>query len=395
MSPVRKPTTDSFSPETPKLVLSYMIARTSRWHLDFLFQTFLYDKAAEKILDVKFRRRAISWDLNAIHHLRRCLGAWVEDQVPGDAIGAFLVHILYEQDYHLDYRLTKMVREHQTQLYIAQHVLAFYQIRDEAGNSLWDKVAVHPDDDAAGTDPGTTNELLPRIPAAEAADLRWPSFLDGLNDEELDEITNKLGENGELVDEASVSPLFSGVSEKDMHIMQSFRRFNIHSNDCLDEFPRPYEVIDAMENILQQQNKKLLPIYPSRKPLPTSTTKRSLPRIPVEKPLPHPPVESFRVLLSQTVRVRTFNAEKKSKLRFKQDTKPGMEMNADNVQKKTHPTSSAPRPIAPACLDKALPPTPSDPDFGSGPWNYSNPAPRPALKRKGGVEDLRSAFQKL
>jgi hypothetical protein len=366
MSPTgNKLSTDLFSPETPKSVLSYMIARTSRWELDFLFLTFLHDKSVEIMRGVQVNRRAISWDLKAIHHLRRCLRALIQDQIPGDAIGAFLVHLLYEQDYHLDYRLTTMVREHHTQLHIARHVLAFYQIRDEAGTSLWNKVVMYPDNAAAGTDPKIANEFPPRIPTAEAADPRWPLFLDGLCSKRLDEITEKLGEDGELVDEKNLHFLFNGINEKDMPIIETFRRFNIHSNDCSDNIP----LLHVDYNAIKSQYKKFLSICPSRRPLLAFSIDNLSPILPTGNPLPLFPLKHAKALISETVRVRvrTFNRGKKPKLRFAPDTKPGMAVIADAVQKKTHQTSSAPSNSF--YLYRALPPTPSDPDFGTPRWD--------------------------
>jgi hypothetical protein len=386
MSPAtNKISTDLFSPDTPKTILSYMIARTSRWQLDFLFLTFLHDKPDEIRHDVQVNRRAISWDLKAIHHLRRCLTAWVQDKIPGDAIGAFLVHILYEQDYHLDYKLTAMVREHRTQLHIARHVLCFYQIRDEGGISLWDKLAVYPDEGAAGTAPKTASEPTPCVPTTEEADPRWPLFLNGLSNEKLDEITDKLGEYGELSDEKNLPPLFSGISDEDMPIIESFRRFNIHSNDCSDDIPR----LQANYKALESQEKKPLPICPSRKPPSALSADIPMSDLPTGIPLPLSPLKRAKALVSESVRVRvrTFNTEKKPKIRFTPDTKPGMAV-VDNVQN-THASSSAS--AKSVDLDKALPPTPSDPDFGSARWDYKYPPPLSVVKRKGGVEDLRKS----
>ncbi|KAJ5446319.1 hypothetical protein N7491_002401 [Penicillium cf. griseofulvum] len=258
MSPTgNKIPTDSSSPANPHPSHSYKEASTSRWQLQSLFQSFLEDRPADTILAVQQRRLLISWDLKAIHYLRRCMRTWIQGRVPGDAIGAFLVTVLYEQDFHLDYRLTMMVRDGQSQLHIARRILAFYQIRDETGAPIWDNVA-----------------LPSCIPTPPPAGARWPLFIGALSDPELEDLMEKIED-----DQHAEETLFTGVREEDIPIIQAFRRFNLHKNDFPEDIPLSESGTDWKDDINKTnrlQNKPLPPI-----PM------KLLSVLPIDKIIPH------------------------------------------------------------------------------------------------------------
>lgn len=252
--------------ETSESDLAYKITSTSHWEIQTLFISFMEEKPAEIMVDVHARRRYVSWDLKAIQHLRDCLRTWAQDRIPGDAIGAFLVNVLYEQDYHLDYRLTTMVWQRQTQLHIAHHVLTFYQICDEAGRPLWKDVTAREDEAAAETMPKLAIEI-PRIPTFKLAHPLWALFLNGIDHAALEDIMDKLGQDSLHAEERDLFLLFNEVSENDIPIIESFRRFNIHRNDCSEDFPR----LNDHGNPTKQSSRS------EAMPLPLSTRK-SFPR---------------------------------------------------------------------------------------------------------------------
>ncbi|KAJ5617727.1 hypothetical protein N7537_002841 [Penicillium hordei] len=399
--------TNSSSPVQPHLSRFYKEASTSRWQLDGLFQTFLEDRPADTMLAVQERRLLISWDLQAIYYLRRCLRTWIQDKIPGDAIGAFLVTVLYEQDFHLDYLLTMMVRDEQTQLHIARRLLAFYQIRDEAGTPVWDNVAVYSEDthqnppalqrkSVAGSSAITRKELPHRIPTPPPADPRWPLFMSALSAPEIEDLMDKLDDD-QYPDE-DLAPLFTGVSEEDILIIQAFRRFNLHKNDFSKDLPLPESGADRIEDISKQTNTsqdKPLPSLPMilRKPLPTLPTDKAIPR----KALPLPPLSRPSSPNPSSVRVSTFTSEKK-KFRVRwADCVPSEHANIEQGKGKADLRSSAAARSKPSLnLNKPNAPGPSDTVYAyiHSPWHYNVPPPPPKLKKKAGVEDLRQARER-
>ncbi|KOS42246.1 hypothetical protein ACN38_g6908 [Penicillium nordicum] len=353
-------------PADPHLSRLYKEASTSRWQLEGLFKTFLEGRPADTILAVQERRLLISWDLKGIHYLRICLRTWIQDKVPGDAIGAFLVKVLYEQDFHLDYLLTMMVRDGQTQLHIARRLLTFYQIRDEVGAPIWDNVTVYAEDahknppaiqrkNVAGSSGITRKELPHRIPTPPPAAPRWPLFMSGLSDPEIEDIMDKLGDEHHP-DEEDLRPLFEGVSEEDFPIIQAFRRFNLHKNDSSQDHP-------LSEDTSKQTNTS------QDKPLPTLPTDKAIPR----KALPLPPLSRPSTPNSSSVRVSTFKAEKKYRVRW-EDRVPSQHANIEQGKGKDDLRSS----------DTVY-------AYIHNPSDYNVPGPTPKLKKKAGVEDLRQA----
>ncbi|KAI3119681.1 hypothetical protein CBS147326_9777 [Penicillium roqueforti] len=381
MSPTgNKIPTESSSPANPSLSRSYKEASSSRWQLEALFQTFLEDRPADTVLAVQERRLLISWDLKAIHYLRKCLRTWILDKVPGDAIGAFLVTVLYEQDFHLDYRLTMMVRDGETQLHIARRLLAFYQIRDEEGDPLWDNVTIYAEDahpkpsvgqgnGAAGRPAATKG--LPRIPTSPPADPRWPFFIGALSDPEVEDLMDKLGDDDQHAEEY-LPPLFTGVSKEDIPIIQAFRSFNFHKNDYSEDIPLSEPGSDQIEHISKQTDTS------QDKPLPPASAHSPLTSA---LPLPLPPLSCPSSPNPSFVRVSTFKAEKKIKTK---DTTGLL-------------SSSRARPKPPVNVDdNQHPPRPSDTVhvFIRSPWHYNIPPSPPQLKKKAGVEDLRKARER-
>lgn len=407
MSPTgNKIPTESSSPANPSLSRSYKEASSSRWQLEALFQTFLEDRPADTVLAVQERRLLISWDLKAIHYLRKCLRTWILDKVPGDAIGAFLVTVLYEQDFHLDYRLTMMVRDGETQLHIARRLLAFYQIRDEEGDPLWDNVTIYAEDahpkpsvgqgnGAAGRPAATKG--LPRIPTSPPADPRWPFFIGALSDPEVEDLMDKLGDDDQHAEEY-LPPLFTGVSKEDIPIIQAFRSFNFHKNDYSEDIPLSEPGSDQIEHISKQTDTS------QDKPLPPVSMKKPLSILPTDKalsahksPLPLPPLSCPSSPNPSFVRVSTFKAEKKIKVRWA-DYVPSQHANIEQTKDTTGLLSSSrARPKPPVNVDdNQHPPRPSDTVhvFIRSPWHYNIPPSPPQLKKKAGVEDLRKARER-
>jgi hypothetical protein len=396
MSPTgNKIPTNSSSPAKPHPSHSYKEASTSRWQLQPLFQSFLEDRPADTMLAVQQRRLLISWDLKAIHYLRRCLRTWILDWVPGDAIGAFLVTVLYEQDFHLDYRLTMMVRDGQSQLHIARRILAFYQIRDEAGAPIWDNVAVYaedahpePQDQAKGVSgrSDAMKELPSRIPTPPPADARWPLFIGALSDLELEDLMEKLEDEQNAED---LPPLFTGVREGDIPIIQAFRRFNLHKNAFLEDIP----VSESGTNRRDYKNKtdrwqdKPLPFIPV-KPLPV---------LPIDKIIPHnsllplPPLSSSSSPNS-SVRVSIFKSEKKPRIQWA-DYIPSKQANIGQTKGTTDYCSSAASRLKPSYVN-LFPVDPSGVAYIPCHIYYNAPPPHPKLKKKAGVEDLRKVGER-
>ncbi|CAG8909377.1 unnamed protein product [Penicillium egyptiacum] len=396
--------TNSRSPN--HLSRSYKEASTSRWQLQALFQSFLEDRPADTMLAVQQRRLLVSWDLKAIHYLRICLRAWILDKVPGDAIGAFLVTVLYEQDFHLDYRLTMMVRDGQTPLHIARRLLAFYQIRDEAGAPIWDNVTVYAEDthpkppavqrkSGAGSSPAR-KELPPRIPTPPPADPRWPLFMGALSDPEIEDLMDKLSDDDHYA-EGDLPPLFTGVREEDIPIIQAFRKFNLHKNDSSKDLPASESGTDRIEYASKQTNisqDKPLPPLAMKKPLPILPTDKALPAY--KSLLPLPPLSRPSSPNPSSVRVSTFKAEKKLKVRWA-DCVPSENANIEQEKGKTDLRSSpAACPELPVDVNVNQPHPPTDIIYAyvRSPWHYNVPPPPPPLKKKAAVDDLRKARER-
>lgn len=391
MSPTGNKISTNLGPINPHLSRSYKEASTSRWQLDALFQTFLEDRPADSIRAVQERHLLISWDLKAIHYLRTCLRTWIEDKVPGDAIGAFLVTVLYEQDFHLDYLLTTMVWDGQTQLHIARRLLAFYQIRDEAGTPIWENVTIHPEDTNQNPPAITRKELPPRIPTPPPADPRWPLFMGALSDPEIGNLMDMLDDNQHL--DEDLPPLFAGVSEEDFPIIQAFRKFNLHKNDSSEHLPLPESRADRIEDTSKQtdtsQDKPLpsLPMLP-RKPLPTLPTDKAISR----KALLLPPLSRPSSPNPSSVRVSTFTLEKKLKVRWADcvsGERANIEQGSDEAGLRS---SAAARPEPSVNVNQ-----PHDSDLLDTVYahvHYNAPPSPPKLKKKPGVEDLHQARER-
>ncbi|KAJ5892750.1 hypothetical protein N7504_009441 [Penicillium tannophilum] len=80
----------------------------------------------------------LTWDLDGVRALRELLTQWISLGVTASDIGGFLESVLYNRDEHLSGRLTRMVNNHETHTEIALDLLKHYQIRDDAGQPLWD-----------------------------------------------------------------------------------------------------------------------------------------------------------------------------------------------------------------------------------------------------------------
>ncbi|KAJ5964387.1 uncharacterized protein N7479_004263 [Penicillium vulpinum] len=389
------------SPAKSHLGRSYKEASTSRWQLQTLFKSFLEDRPADTMLAVQERRLLISWDLKAIHYLRRCLRMWILDQVPGDAIGAFLVTVLYEQDFHLDYRLTMMVRDGQSQLHIARRLLAFYQIRDETGAPIWDNVTIYAED-AYQKPPGQGKGASGRSAAAKKlqhrpltrppADPRWPFFMGALSDLELEDLMQKLGEHDQHAEE-DLPLLFTGVRDEDIPIIQAFRRFNLHKNDSSGDLPLPESGTDQIGPTSKQTNRS------QDKPLPPIPTKKPLPTLPIHKVLPHTSLLPLPTLSRpsspnpSSVRVSTFISEKKPKIQ-QADYVPSKHANIEQINcKADHSSISRPKPKPPVNVNQHAP-HPSDITIVPCHIYHNAPPSTPKLQKKGGIGELHKAQER-
>jgi hypothetical protein len=226
--PGSTPSTDDI-----KLTRYYKQASTSRWDIYPLFQSFLQNRSAETIKAVQDRRLLISWDLKAIHFLRTCLQKWVLAKVPGDAIGAFLIRVLYQQDHHLLNLATLMIYTRKTQMHIARQLLVLYEISNEAGDLIWDDLAIYPD---LNPNSELTVKDARRAPTDTPIKYRllvqWVPYLRSLCDSEVDELVDKVEKSRDL-DEEDLPPLFAAVREEDFLISQELRTIQLRKNDGL------------------------------------------------------------------------------------------------------------------------------------------------------------------
>lgn len=376
------PSTDSSSPLQPHRSHCYQKACTSRWELQPLFQSFLEDRPAETVLAVRERRLLVSWDLKAIHYLRRCLKRWILDGIPGDAIGAFLVTILYEQDFHLDYRLTMMVRDEQSQVHIARRILAFYQIRDDMGEPIWDNLVIYPDlFDLHSPATHGMNDGSPegsRLPLSNVppADPRWPLFMGSLSEREFENLVHRLGDNQDV--EEGLPPLFTGVSKEDHPIIEAFRRFTLHKNDVSKDLPvfKSSEKNGHTAKTNMAQDKSV-----------SSSVQNLLALPPISRPSTS----------ASSVRVSVFKAERNPEMECvdvatrKANVEQGKGKDQTNLNS-SHPPGSKPR----VDLNKPLPPIPAGltciPCYVM--TGSETALPAPLLKRKPGVQDLRKAGER-
>lgn len=199
---------------------------------------------------------------------------------------------------------------------------------------------------------------------------------------------DKLGEDGLHVEERDLPLLFNEISENDIPIIESFRRFNIHRNDCSEDFPR----LDDHRNPMKQGSRsEAMPLSLStRKSFPRQADKPlSLPSI--AKLVSLPPVSTCKSRRCNNVHIRTFKPQKKFNLRFALDTEPGIEISANSVQNETPISFSLSNPRS--NLNKALSATPSDPDFGTSLRRFytDNTAHQCALRKRQGSGNLRKA----
>ncbi|KAJ5734408.1 hypothetical protein N7493_003194 [Penicillium malachiteum] len=79
----------------------------------------------------------IKWDLEDMISLRMALRHWVAMGITASIIGEYLVHILFNRDYHLENRITWMARANFPYVTIGLDILQFLQIRGEAGSPFW------------------------------------------------------------------------------------------------------------------------------------------------------------------------------------------------------------------------------------------------------------------
>jgi hypothetical protein len=93
-----------------------------RWNLSALIASFLHDEAPEDISGVLDGTIIVDWNPQSLEHLDKKLFSWVKHKVPGDAIGVFLIYILYDLDPHIDKMLTQMVDEGYSRFDIAWNV---------------------------------------------------------------------------------------------------------------------------------------------------------------------------------------------------------------------------------------------------------------------------------
>ncbi|KAJ5142887.1 uncharacterized protein N7515_001674 [Penicillium bovifimosum] len=241
MSPSTKLPTSPPTTDDTKLTHYYKQASKSRWDLYPLFQSFLQTSSAETIKAVQDRRLLISWDLQAIHFLRTFLQKCVLAKVPADAIGAFLITILYKQDYHLDYSLTIMIWTGHTQVHVARCLLALYQIRDETGVPIWDDLSTYSESDSkvslvTNDEAVSTADVPCCSPAMQRPDLKWPVYLGLLCESEVDALVSNV-EKSRHQDEDSLPPCSSAAREEDVETIQALRRFELCKNEFLADLP--------------------------------------------------------------------------------------------------------------------------------------------------------------
>ncbi|KAJ5352553.1 hypothetical protein N7452_001527 [Penicillium brevicompactum] len=345
MSSSKQPYTDLFKPGTSiSSALAHKIASTSHWGSHTLFISFMADKPIEVIREVRDRQRAITWDLRSIQHLRTCLRTWTADEIPSEAIGAFLVNLLYERDYHLGYELTALVRADKTAAQVGRRAMYLYQIHDKTGKPLWDQKAV----------PKLGSGTKSLLSVSERADPRWHTFLDQLSEDKLEELMDTLGDNPE--DESSILTVFSGIGMTNMPIIHTFHRFAIHADDHADVYTQLRESAKGLEGTGSEPDS-----------FATESLVDALPSL-SELICPSPVPE---------VNVRTFKVEGEKKIRFAPDTKPGMVNPANSVQEKNRASSSDPKPAVDVI--SSLPRFVSD--GGASKYFTESGARRPGLRR--------------
>jgi hypothetical protein len=258
-----------------------------------------------------------------------------------------------------------------------------YQVRDEAGNPIWLDLRVA---EGSGVERESKKPLkiTLRVPVVEPADKRWPRFLSGLNDSALREITDKLGDDGQRVNEEDLPVVFDGVSSDEMSIIETFRRFNIHHDDCANDLPS----YDEAGNIINRDTR------PEAMPLPLNINNPTA----AERPLPHiseylkplPSVSRYKKNPeARPVRVRTFKPEKRTNVSFTPETKPGMEVPANIVQTKPrlNPLVTTTTPRDPRDPSKFLPPPP--PGVNRTKFYTENRVRHPVLRKSKHLEDMR------
>lgn len=309
--------------------------------------------------------------------------------IPGDAIGAFLVKVLYEQDFHLDYLLTMMVRDGRDQVHIARRLLASYHIRDKAGEPIWDNLTIYPESfdsdsaaarvqDTSGKFAAATEDLPYRIPTPQPADPRWPLFMSALSDPELEDLVDKLGDS-QHPDGDSLPPLFTGVRKEDVPIIEAFRRFTLHKNDASDDLP-PLESLESeidKTKLTSQTNKT------QDKPLLDPSFKKYLRLPPISLPRTPPP---------SSVRVSTFKAERTPEIQSGDEISSNSAdielVKGDTDQRSVAASGTKPR----ANLNETLPQNPSSHTYIPCYMGVDNETPQcPRLKKKMKYGDLRKA----
>ncbi|KAJ6175753.1 hypothetical protein N7485_002667 [Penicillium canescens] len=185
-----------------------------RWNLSALIASFLYDQPQEVIVGVINGTEMIVWDEETIEHFKDMIVLWVKHKVPGDAIGVFLIYVLYDFDIHLNNMLTKMVDESFSNFDIAWNVTNAH-----CGDSASSQLIMYDDECIIDSLMGHVEEEseTPSQEGSSASVGERPSLFDGvripfldtdeLTDEKIERLLEQPGDTPEEEDFRSRYPI--------------------------------------------------------------------------------------------------------------------------------------------------------------------------------------------
>lgn len=223
-----------------------------RWNLSALIASFLYDQPHEAIVGVINGTDVIVWDEETIEHLKGMIVLWVKHKVPGDAIGVFLIYVLYDFDLHLDNMLTEMVDEGFSNFDIAWNVTNAH-----CGDSVSSHLIMYDDECIIDPPVGHVEEESETASRAESSASvgERPSLFDGvripfldtdeLTDEKVERLLEQPGETPEEEDFHSRYPIPKIV-------LMTFRSTQLPSSASEDDLSLPTELPAGMKSATTQ-----------------------------------------------------------------------------------------------------------------------------------------------
>jgi hypothetical protein len=223
-----------------------------RWNLSALIASFLYDQPHEVIVGVINGTDMIVWDEETIEHLEEMIVLWVKHKVPGDAIGVFLIYVLYDIDIHLDNMLTKMVDEGFSNFDIAWNVTNAH-----CGDSVSSQLIMYDDDCILDSPMGHVEEESETASQEESSASvgERPSLFDGVRIPFLDtdELTDEKVER--LLEQPGDTP-----EEEDFHsrypipkiVLMTSRSTQLPSSASEDDLSLPTEIPAGMKSASTQ-----------------------------------------------------------------------------------------------------------------------------------------------